>query len=85
MCIRDRDAAVVGLKCKGGGEMVVAAVIPVEGYAIDEQEIRDYCYGQLTRYKVPRRVFEVEDFPRSMLGKTLRREVRKKLEQEHGE
>lgn len=80
-----QDAAVVGLKRKGGGEMVVAAVIPMEGYAIDEQEIRDYCYGQLTRYKVPRRVFEVEDFPRSMLGKTLRREVRKKLEQEHGE
>lgn len=80
-----KDAAVVGLPRKGGGETVVAAVIPTEGYAIDQEELREHCYGRLTRYKVPRKVFEVEDLPRSMLGKTLRREVRKQLEEKYGE
>ncbi|MFW0154799.1 long-chain-fatty-acid--CoA ligase [Rothia sp. P6271] len=80
-----QDAAVVGLPQPGGGEMVVAAVVPVEGCAIDENELREHCYGLVTRYKVPRKIFEVDDLPRSMLGKTLRREVRKKLEEKYGE
>ena len=80
-----QDVAVVGLPRKGGGEMVVAAVIPAEGRAVDEAELREYCYGQITRYKVPRKIFEVEDLPRSMLGKTLRREVRQQLEEKYGE
>lgn len=79
-----KDAAVVGLPRKSGGEMVVAAVIAAEGFAIDESELREYCYGQVTRYKVPRKIFEVKDLPRSMLGKTLRREVRKQLEEQYG-
>lgn len=79
-----KDAAVVGLPRKSGGEMVVAAVVAADGFAIDESELREYCYGQVTRYKVPRKIFEVKDLPRSMLGKTLRREVRKQLEEEYG-
>lgn len=78
------DAAVVGLPREGGGEMVVAAVIAAEGYAIDEAELREHCYSEITRYKVPRRIFEVQDFPRSMLGKTLRRQVRLQLEEKYG-
>lgn len=78
------DAAVVGLPLKAGGEMVVAAVVAAEGSAIDEAEIREHCYGKVTRYKVPRRIFEVDDLPRSMLGKTLRRSVRQQLEEKYG-
>lgn len=78
------DAAVVGLPRKEGGEMVVAAVVAAEGSAIDEAELREHCYGKVTRYKVPRKIFEVEDLPRSMLGKTLRRSVRKQLEEKYG-
>lgn len=78
------DAAVVGLPMKDGSEMVVAAVVATEGSAIDEEEIREHCYSKVTRYKVPRRIFEVEDLPRSMLGKTLRRSVRQQLEEKYG-
>ncbi len=79
------DAAVVGLPRAGGGETVVAAVVPVEGYAIDEAELREHCYGQVTRYKVPRKIYEVEELPRSMIGKTLRRQVRQDLLKKYGE
>jgi len=34
----------------------------------------------VTRYKVPRRIVAVEELPRTMLGKTLRRKVREQLE-----
>ncbi|MCD1145532.1 AMP-binding protein [Kocuria sp. LUK] len=74
------DAAVVGLDDGRGGEAVVAAVVLVPGAVLDEQALREHCYGKVTRYKVPRRIVAVEDLPRTMLGKTLRREVRARLE-----
>lgn len=74
------DAAVVGIPSAKGGEEVVAAVIMSPGTALDEQALREHCYTKVTRYKVPRRIVELEEFPRSMLGKTLRREVKKQVE-----
>ena len=73
------DAAVVGIPQASGGEMVVAAVIPAEGHAVDEHMLREHCYARVTRYKVPRKIVAVDDLPRSMLGKILRRKVREQL------
>ena len=73
------DAAVVGIPQPGGGEMVVAAVIAAPGFVPQEHELREHCYERVTRYKVPRRVVVVDDLPRSMLGKVLRRKVREQL------
>lgn len=73
------DAAVVGIPQESGGEMVVAAVIPAAGQAVDEHALREHCYERVTRYKVPRKIVVVEDLPRSMLGKILRRKVREQL------
>lgn len=74
------DAAVVGLKTEDGTEIVVAAVIPAEGRTFDESALREHCYAKVTRYKVPRRIVEVEDLPRTMLGKIQRRLVREDLQ-----
>ena len=73
------DAAVVGIPQASGGEMVAAAVIPAEGHAVDEHALREHCYARVTRYKVPRKIVAVDDLPRSMLGKILRRKVREQL------
>ena len=59
--------------------MVVAAVITTEGHAVDEHVLREHCYARVTRYKVPRKIVAVDDLPRSMLGKILRRKVREQL------
>lgn len=74
------DCAVVGLPDASGGETVTAVIIPAEGYAIEPEELKEHCRARLTRYKVPRNYYEVEDLPRSMLGKTLRRKVRENIE-----
>lgn len=73
------DAAVVGIPQASGGETVVAAVIPAEGHAVDGHALREHCYARVTRYKVPRKIVAVNDLPRSMLGKILRRKVREQL------
>ena len=73
------DAAVVGIPLPAGGEMVVAAVIAAPGRVVQEHTLREHCYSKVTRYKVPRRIVVVDDLPRSMLGKVLRRKVREQL------
>jgi len=74
------DAAVVGLPDPHSGEQVVAAVIPAPGVtALDVDDIRAFTRTRLTPYKVPRRIEPVDDLPRSLIGKVLRRQVRDAL------
>jgi long-chain acyl-CoA synthetase len=73
------DVAVVGLPSTHSGEDVAAAVVMEPGVAFDEAAIRDFAREGLTAYKVPRRVVKVEELPKSLIGKTLRRVVRERL------
>jgi long-chain acyl-CoA synthetase len=73
------DAAVVGLPSTRSGEDVVAAVVLVEGAELDEDGVRAFVRGILTPYKVPRRLHVVDELPKSMIGKVLRRRVREQL------
>jgi long-chain acyl-CoA synthetase len=74
------DAAVVGLPSEHSGEEVVAAVVLAPGVADpDVDAIRNYARGILTPYKVPRRIFIVDELPKSLIGKVLRRQVRESL------
>lgn len=74
------DAAVVGLPSAHSGEEVVAAVVldPAATDA-DTEAIRTFVRGILTPYKVPRRLFVVDELPTSLIGKVLRRQVRESL------
>ncbi|TFD34223.1 long-chain-fatty-acid--CoA ligase [Cryobacterium cryoconiti] len=73
------DAAVIGKTLERGGEMVVAAVELKPGAALDEEGLRAHCRDQLAAYKIPRRIVKVEEMPRSMLGKILRKQVREQV------
>ena len=73
------DAAVVGLPSGHSGEEVVAAIVLDAGAELDEDAIRSFARGILTPYKVPRRLFVVDELPKSLIGKVLRRQVKEKL------
>ncbi len=80
------DVAVVGLPSEHSGEEVVAAIVldpSIED--IDETAIREFARSILTPYKVPRRIFVVDELPKSLIGKVLRRQVRAKLLELSGE
>lgn len=74
------DAAVVGLHSDHSGEEVVAAIVLDAGAELDEEAIRQFARSILTAYKVPRRIFVVDELPKSLIGKVLRRQVKEKLE-----
>lgn len=73
------DVAVVGLPSPRGGEKVVAAVVLKPGAKLDVDAIRALARGRLAAYKVPASVVEVDELPRSLIGKVLRRKVREQL------
>lgn len=69
------DAAVIGKPLDRGGEQVVAAIELTPGAVLDEDALRAFCHDYLAAYKVPRRIVQIEDTPRSLLGKILRKQV----------
>jgi long-chain acyl-CoA synthetase len=73
------DCAVVGLPDERTGEEVVAAVVLREGATLDAESIRSLARESLTPYKVPKRIVAVDDLPRSLIGKVIRRQVKNRL------
>ncbi len=73
------DIAVVGITDGEGGERVIAAVVPADGAQLDTKELRNWGRERLARYKVPREFHTVDELPKSMLGKVLRKQVREMI------
>lgn len=73
------DVAIVGIPNERDGEHVVAAIVLEPGASVDAAALRAWAKQQLAAYKVPRRIHIVDELPKSMIGKVLRRRVRDQL------
>ena len=73
------DVAVIGMPAAGGGEDVTAAIVLAPDAALDPAALRTFAKKSLAAYKVPRRFEIVDELPRSLIGKVLRRQVRDAL------
>lgn len=58
------------------GEEIMACIIPKAGESIKAEEVVDYLIPKLARNKIPRYIQFVDDFPRSVIGKILKRDLR---------
>jgi len=63
------DVQVAGIPDEKYGEIVGAFVIKEENSDLTEEDVRDYAIGQIARYKVPKHVFFVDEFPLTTSGK----------------
>jgi acyl-CoA synthetase (AMP-forming)/AMP-acid ligase II len=52
-------------------------VIPRPGRSIRDRDLLEFCSGRLARYKIPKRVVFVDDFPRTALGKPQKNEIKR--------
>jgi fatty-acyl-CoA synthase len=71
-----KEAAVFGIPDEKWGESVCAAVILKENATLTEEEIIDYCKGNLASYKKPSKVRLFKSFPLSTSGKVLKHRVK---------
>jgi fatty-acyl-CoA synthase len=63
------DAQVLGVPDKFFGEELLAVVLPKEGEQLTEEEVREYCKGQISHQKIPRYFQFVAAFPMTASGK----------------
>jgi long-chain acyl-CoA synthetase len=70
------EACVVGVADEITGEAVKAFVVAGSGHQLDEDELRAACAERLARYKCPTAITVVDEIPRGLAGKALRRALR---------
>ncbi len=71
-----KDVQVVGIPDEKYGELVGAFIIPEEDYDLEEADVRDYAIPRIARYKVPKHVFMVDEFPLTASGKVQKFKLR---------
>ncbi|NPV60458.1 MAG: long-chain-fatty-acid--CoA ligase [Actinobacteria bacterium] len=64
------------------GEIPVAVVALKPGASLTESELVEFLSGKLARFKVPRRVVIMESLPRNPIGKIVKKELVRMLQEE---
>ena len=67
-----QEVTVFGIPDDLWGESVCAAVVPIAGRPVKEDDIIEFCTTRLARYKKPKKVIFVETLPKNMAGKVTK-------------
>ena len=63
------EVQVFGVPDEKYGEQVAAWVQPKAGTSLGAEDIREYCSGQITHFKIPKYIKLVDEFPMTVTGK----------------
>jgi len=74
------DAVVAGIPHPYHGEAVKAYVVLREGCSVTERELLEHCRRSLASFKVPSAIEFRRELPRTLVGKALRRALRREEE-----
>ena len=74
------ESAVFGLPHPDFGEAVAAALVMKPGAATDEAALLGALKGKLANFKVPKRLFIVDELPRNTMGKVQKNELRQRYD-----
>jgi len=76
-----KESAVVGVADLDFGEAVIAVIVS-DGSILNEEKITSFCKVQLANFKVPKRIYFVEDLPRNAMGKIQKNLLRERFKTE---
>ena len=71
-----RDVQVVGIPDEKYGEIIGAFIIKEEASQLAAEDIKDYAVNKIARYKVPKHIFFVNEFPLTASGKIQKFKLR---------
>jgi long-chain acyl-CoA synthetase len=69
------ECAVLGVPDEKFGEEVGAAVVLKEGQHADRDELQSYVKGEIAAFKYPRKIWFVDELPKTATGKIVKREI----------
>jgi fatty-acyl-CoA synthase len=75
---------VIGVPDQRYGEELMAWVILRPRESLSEDELREFCVGKIARYKIPRYVKFVSEFPMTVTGKVQKFKMREAAIEELG-
>jgi acyl-CoA synthetase (AMP-forming)/AMP-acid ligase II len=70
-----QEVAVTSLPNAEGVELITAFVVPAEGHRVDESDLKAFAGEHLAAYKLPKRVVEARELPRTANGKVQRKRL----------
>jgi len=76
------EVQVFGVDDPKMGEEVCAWIQLKEGQTATEEQIRDFCKGQISHFKIPRYIRFVDEFPMTVTGKIRKVEMRAMMAEE---
>ena len=71
-----QECAVVGVEDETWGEAVAAVVTTRDGEELTLEELKGWAAERLSRYKIPKQLKVVGDFPRNAMGKVMKPELK---------
>jgi acyl-CoA synthetase (AMP-forming)/AMP-acid ligase II/uncharacterized protein YndB with AHSA1/START domain len=71
------DVAAIGVDDRDFGQRLRAFVVLEKGKRASEDELKAYVTANLARYKVPREIVFLDELPRNVTGKVLKRELKR--------
>lgn len=74
-----QESAVIGVPHADFGEAVTAIVVLRDGAALSEAAIVDELKSKIANFKVPKRVYFVEELPRNTMGKVQKNVLRERF------
>lgn len=78
------DVQVIGVPDKKFGEEIMAWIKLTDGASLVENDIKEFCKGQISHFKIPRYIKFTNDFPMTVTGKIRKVEMRNQSIKELG-
>src|SRR5699024_3509748 len=70
------DVQVIGIPCETFGEEIVAWVQLHPSEEVGQEELQEFCKGQIAHFKIPKFIFVVDEFPMTISGKVQKFRMR---------
>jgi len=73
------EVSVIGIPDEKYGEEIMAFVVKMPEQELTEEEVIDFAKNKMTPFKAPSKVKFVDGLPKSLVGKVLKKELRKMI------
>lgn len=74
------QAVVFGIADPYWGEVITAAVVPRKGMKVTVEDLMAFAKEHLASYKRPKKIHFLEDLPKNLYGKVMRKELKKEFQ-----